>query len=278
MSYNKSAFFIFRRVFGLLSLWWVLPLVLHSDLWFSESALFLVQRHVPIFGLQIGLDLPASMLFIAFFLASLGLILNWIPRLSSFLLFVGMCSIVSVPGYAPRGVDVLFRFIALLFVLYPWPFIADAKWQWLRIAENPAHVLRVQFFILYASNTVAKILGPDWISGQAVAYVSMLRDLNFFSVYDFFTIPTVSALFTYLTIALEGLLAIFVLCKPLRFSFLIIAVSFHLTLGLLFLLNPWHEMMIACWIFIYASDRHDSSNSFLSRALSTAKQHLSRSR
>lgn len=278
MSYNKSAFFIFRRVFGLLSLWWILPFMLQSDLWFSENALFLGQRQVPLLGLPLGPDLPASALIFVFVLASFGLILNWMPRLASLLLFAGMCTIVSVPGYAPRGADVLFRLVALLFVFYPWPSGVDFRWRWLKLAENPANFLRLQFFILYASNTIAKTFGPDWTSGQAVAYVSMLRDLNFFSVSEFFTIPAVSMTFTYLTIFIEGLLAILVLCGPLRLRFLAVAVSFHFVLGFLFLLNPWHEMMIACWIFIYASDRHDFSNSFLNRSLGRAKRLLSRSR
>lgn len=243
---SGAVFVTIRTGLGLIGLLWFASLVPDLNLLFGEQSVAPVPAYgsweIGIFrwisaetwmGPTVGVGVVAS----------LGLILGRLVRVSAAVAAVGMQSItLEAPIYWNSG-DELFRIMIILFAVsailigrsseMPLFGIRSAVGgrQWSDVPQTLLRLFQIQLTVIYVTTFIAKIVGEPWRGGTAAAMALKLHELERFWVPSVFTESLVLAnLMTWGTLALEISIPFLIWTKRTRNFAVVAGIFLHLTM------------------------------------------------
>jgi len=159
------------------------------------------------------------------------------PRFQAACLFVWLISFQHRFIILFDGEDALFRLMVFFFILAPIGdfYSVDAWWARRRgtapppRAVWPLRLIQIEISLIYLSTALLKVSGTDWVSGDALYYVSRLDDLyGHFPVprFVFESMPLVRML-SWSVLLVEGLTPFMLWFRETRGTALAIAFVFH---------------------------------------------------
>ena len=185
-------------------------------------------------------------------LAAIALTVGWHTRLASVMVAVVLVAVQRRNPFVLNSGDLLLREMAILIALMPagerWSLDARGKTPEPR-APWALRLLQLQVSAVYLFSVVAKLHGDSWPNGSAVGMSLQLEDMQRIALPEAFaTSVTVSALMTYGTLVLEGLL-IFALWLPrARWVAIPSGIALHLGIDATMLIGWFSFTIIACYL------------------------------
>lgn len=267
-----------RIIFGALMLIHLAVLYPDLDLWFSEAGVLpreFSKGAVSPFTWSIFDRFPAdpSVVQIGFWLSVLhaaALLIGLLPRLNALLLFVWLVSFQTRNSLITDGEDTLMRLLCFCLIWIPSGYCWSAnrwlidRWQsWLgaRSANATARgrfaisswglrLMQIEMAAMLFSCGLVKLGGTAWIHGTALYYVSRLDDhFGRLPVPAWvFDTPWVVALITWLVLAVEVFVPVFIWFRETRLPCLLIVLAFHLANEWTMNLFLFHWLMICGWL------------------------------
>ena len=227
---------------GLVSFAWALSLLPDIMSFFSEGGVFPEQPEAQgkaVWGLLdvFSSDAAVIVLYVAFLVASVALILGAWSRLAALVVFLALLSFHRRAPLVLNSGDGLLRNLALFLALTPsgaalsldrWRKHRESFWEFPERSQWGLRLIQVQVSILYVSTVWQKARGVNWNDGTAVSYANRLEDLIRFPQPDFMTDSvTVVNLLTFGTLAVELSLGILIWDRVLRPYVIAVGVALH---------------------------------------------------
>ncbi len=184
-------------------------------------------------------DSSINALFWLFLAFAVLLTVGLLTRVSSILTFLAIASIHERNLFITHGGDTFLR-VAGFFLMFAPAGAALSVDRLLRVRagkEGPElqprspwaqRMIQFQLAILYLTSFWWKSMGPWWVNGTALSYVSQLEEMQRFPVPPWFKIPLLLKLGTWFTLVLEFSLGVLIWFKELRYPLLCIGLLFHL--------------------------------------------------
>ena len=222
-------------------------LVLAPDLvmWFSEDGVLplLASRQIvdpdtwTLFSL---LPTSTSVLWACYLVCLAQIVLLGLgiwPRIQAACLFVWLISFQHRFIILFDGEDALFRLMVFFFIFAPIGdfYSVDAWWARRRgkvpppRAVWPLRLIQIEISLIYVSTVLLKLIGHDWVSGDALYYVSRLDDL-----YGHFPVPRfvfesmlLVRMLSWSVLLVEGVTPFVLWFRETRRTALVIAFAFH---------------------------------------------------
>jgi hypothetical protein len=245
---SPSPICLYRVLFGLLAL---AKLILLRPDWLTWlgprgiTTLDTMHRLEPGTRINLFVFLPTDAAVETFFwvaaIAAVFVIIGFLTRASSVLLFLCLVSIDERALYAVHAGDALLRTTGfwLMFAPAGAAFSVDRLlriWkgkEGLAVAPRPPwaqRMIQFQVAILYLSTFWRKTMGPAWIDGTALYYVYHLQEFERFPLPSFLQDLPLIKLQTWVTLALEFALGVLIWFRELRYPILALGVLLHLSL------------------------------------------------
>jgi amino acid transporter len=164
-----------------------------------------------------------------------------LSRFSSVMVFVCLTSLHQRNLFINHGGDTFVR-VAAFFLMFAPAGAALSLDRLIRRRlgrEGPElqprrpwaqRMIQIQVALLYLVAFWWKSMGPAWVNGTALYYVSHLAEIRRFPVPGWLQQPALLKLFTWLTLALEFSLGVLIWFKELRYPLLAMGAVFHLCL------------------------------------------------
>jgi hypothetical protein len=165
-----------------------------------------------------------------FFLIT-GLLKKW-PLLSSLMVFFFTINLFMKGYLAFTGGEVLMNFILFYLIFIQAPKSKGAFGDLQNIVNNSFYwILLIQICLLYFFSSIYKLYDQDWISGNAIMYISRLNEFDSPLTSFFKDSYIMSAIGGYITLAYQLLFFILVWIKKIKIPFLIVGVILHLLIS-----------------------------------------------
>lgn len=273
---------LYRIMFGLLVLMFCLLLAPDLLTWFGKDGAVSVEAArrfhqegmVDVFFLTQQSDQDVRMLFGIFTAAAVALTLGLCTRTSAFIVFLGMSSFQHRDWLIMNSGDTFMRLAALyltfsnagkalsldrlieLWTRTPPPLgAAKSSAPWVQ------RLLQVQLAMLYCQAFLTKIVGPMWLDGSAVYYVTRLEDFQRHPLPSFLNNQTGYKLLSWYTLATEFALWTVIWVKKYRYQVLLAGIILHLGIDWTMNLPLFEYLMITPYIlFVPASDLQSLRN------------------
>jgi hypothetical protein len=256
---------VFRILYGVLLL---TTLLVHFapdfDFWYGPNgimpgdaaSLFFFRQ--PTFNVLAVLGHNANLLHVYFYsivVAGLFLTIGLGTRYSAFYCFLGLVSLHNQDPFNINGGDNFLRLVPLYLSMsqcgerlsvdrlikrrwFPG-LLKEEYWPW------AVRLVQIQIAIVYWQNSVAKLAGPQWISGTAVYYATRLQELSGLPIPYLFDNPTICAVLTWGALCIEVSLWTLIWVKECRYWVLLAGVLLHLGIDLSINL-PIFEWLFIC--------------------------------
>jgi vitamin K-dependent gamma-carboxylase-like protein len=236
---------VMRIAYAVLLLINMLVLAPDLELWFSESGVLplVASRQIvdpDTWTLFSWLPTSTSVLWACYFVCLAQIVLLGLgvwSRFQAACLFVWLISFHHRFIILFDGEDILFRLLVFFFILAPISdfYSVDAWWARRRgkvpppRAVWPLRLIQIEISLIYASTVLLKLSGTDWVSGDALYYVSRLDDL-----YGHFPAPSfvfesilLVRLLSWSVLLVEGVTPFVLWFRETRRTALVIAFAFH---------------------------------------------------
>ena len=205
-------------------------------------------------------------------------ILNVFPKISSVFIYFFTVNLFLKGYLAFTGGEVLVN-ILLFYMMFIHQsnrpnirFIDRSKSEvapvfndWQNLLNNTFYVIIIiQIFVLYFFSTFYKLLDIDWISGNALMYISQIESFSNGMMKRIFKDSYVlSAVATYTTLAYQILFPIIVWVKKVKIPFLILGVILHVSIAIGMGIFTFGCIMIITYILFIDNARiHRFKNRF----------------
>lgn len=181
-----------------------------------------------------------------------------LPRISSVMIYFFTVNLFLKGYLAFTGGEVLVNFMLFYLIFIQKTKKSEGVWREIQNVLNNTFywILLIQVCILYFFSALYKFLDPNWLSGDAIMYVSRIPAFSSDTVrYLFSESPILSLIFTYATLAYQISFSVMVWIKRVKIPFLISGVLFHL--GILFGMGifTFAILMIISYI-LFLDDKH----------------------
>ena len=188
---------------------------------------------------------PSDAWINALFWVALGsaifLMIGFLSRFNSILVFVCLTSIQQRNLYITHGGDTFLRLAGFFLIFAPAGAVLsiDRLIRLRRGKESPRIQLRspwaqrmiqLQLSLLYLVTFLQKIRGAPWLQGTALFYVYHLDELKRFPLPGWFFDPNVLRFGSWSALALEFSLGVLIWIKEFRYVLLMLGLMFHLWL------------------------------------------------
>lgn len=247
INHNLKNWFIVRTLFSLVVLINTVILYLDKDIFFCYNW----QREINNFASTIfGYFSITSCSYVPFLitiLSSLLLMFGVLPRLSSLIIFISISFFQNTNPIILDGQDILMRLFAFFLIFQPkLKKIKDDTF----INNIPKKLdfiwlFRFQIILIYISSSIQKIRSVDWLSGDALIYISQLDDL-FFSEYAYIFSSNflLSRILTYFVLLVEIALPLLLILKSTRNKGVLLGIALHLSINFFMNLFLFQYLMI----------------------------------
>ncbi len=187
-------------------------------------------------------------------------------RVSSVLVFLCIASIHERNLYINHGGDTFLRVAGFFLMFAPaGAALSLDRLIWKRIGRAEPEIkprrpwaqrmIQIELSLLYFCAFWWKSMGPTWVNGTALYYVSHLPEVHRFPVPAWLQDPVLLKLATWFTLAFEFSMGVLIWFKELRYPLLALGVFFHLCLE--YSLNvptfQW-DVLVAYVLFIDPED------------------------
>lgn len=220
-----------------------------------------------------GTETVIDCVFAVAFASALLLLVGLLPRLNAACLFVLLYSLEMRNAIIFDSQDTVIRLTAFCLIWIPsarcWSVQALLRKRLIlrpssHLAEETAgdipgwglRLLQIQIAMVFFSTALVKLTGNEWIDGTALYYVSRLDD--FFGRFPvpawLFDTPWTVALMTWIVIAVELVVPIFIWFRETRRTCLLLALLFHLANEWTMHLFLFHWIMLVGWLSFVTSD------------------------
>jgi hypothetical protein len=169
------------------------------------------------------------------------LIVGFLTRFNSILVFVCLTSIHQRNLYITHGGDTFLR-LAGFFLMFAPAGAALSVDRLIRLSRGKEslriqprspwaqRMIQLQLSLLYLVTFLLKIKGAPWLQGTALFYVYHVDELKRFPLPGWFFNPDVLKLGSWLALALEFSLGVLIWVKEFRYVLLALGLIFHLWL------------------------------------------------
>lgn len=228
---STSTLALVRIAVGLVALGWGLSLLPDFGAFFTPDGVFPEQppeQGDAVWGLLDVFDggAAAVILYVAFLVAAVALIVGFWSRVAALVVFLALISLHRRAPLVLNSGDGLVRNLAFLLALAPsgaalsvdrWRRERERFWEFPERAPWALRLIQVQVSVLYVSTVWQKVRGVHWNDGTAVSYANRLEDLERLPMPALLTDSvTVVNLLTYGTLAVELALGILIWNRVLR--------------------------------------------------------------
>lgn len=205
-------------------------------------------------------------LFWVFLGSAVLLTLGFLTRLNMVFVFLCLTSIDQRNLYILHGGDTFLR-VAGFFLIFAPAGAALSLDRLLRVRRGKEgghimprspwaqRIIQIELSLVYLMSFWWKLLGDPWVNGTALFYVVRVNELQRFPVPHWIAQPILLRLGTWLTLALEFSLGVFIWFKRLRYPLLLLGLLFHLSIE--YALNipmfQW-DILSAYVLFVDADD------------------------
>ncbi len=265
---------IFRIFFGLVIFLAVLGRFPFRDIFYGADAIvrsattarFFPGNPIFYFRWVPETDPALKYYFLGILTATVCLILGFLTRISSILVFLGLISLSNRNLFIDNAGDDLMR-INCLFLMFTHAGDAYSIDKWLRVKfrkETPElikkspwaqRMLQLQVAYLYFDTFILKLPGAGWQDGTAMYYALNYLELRRFRFPFLFYYLWQIKLMTYTVLVGEFALSILIWFRKLRYPILVIGVLLHIGINLTMQFPIFQYVMIASLInFIYPED------------------------
>jgi hypothetical protein len=155
-----------------------------------------------------------------------------LPRISSVMIYFFTVNLFLKGYLAFTGGEVLVNFMLFYLMFIHKPNRSGGFGVFQNVLNNTFYwILLIQVCILYFFSGLYKTLDPNWLSGNAMMYVSRIPEYSGDSLrFLFADNPVFSLIFTYMTLAYQLSFPVLVWIKRIKIPFLIVGVLFHLAI------------------------------------------------
>jgi hypothetical protein len=211
-------------------------------------------------------DGSANAIFWIILVAAALVTVGLLTRISSAVVFVGLASLDQRNLFITHAGDTLLRLCGFFLVFAPAGAALSADrliriWRGVETAEiRPRapwaqRMMQIQTALVYFSSFWVKSQGSYWINGTAMYYVYHLEQLQRFPLPAWLTIPALVKLTSWMTLAIEFSLGVFIWFKDLRYAILLAGLMLHLLIEYSMNIPLFEWIMISTYInFVYPED------------------------
>lgn len=277
---------VFRIAYGLLVILDVGLLRPEWLTWFGPRGLVgLDAMHALAAGWRLNLfvtlpptDASAEAIFWISLVGGILVTIGLFTRLSSVVVFVCLASIHQRNLFITNAGDGLLRVSGFLLIFAPAGAALSVDrliriWRGKETAEivpRPPwaqRLLQIQTSLVYVTSFWLKSQGSYWMDGTAMYYVYNLEQLQRFPLPHWITIPILVKLASWLTLAIECALGVFIWFKDVRYTVLLCGLLLHMLIEYSMNIPLFEWIMVSTYInFVYPED--------LSRAWSWVRKRL----
>ncbi|MDI9862964.1 HTTM domain-containing protein [Flectobacillus sp. DC10W] len=227
--------------------------------WFISYDLFSIKELPSIVGLAnflIPLGITDNMVVILitciYVIALLGITLGWHTKImvvTAWLSHFMLCNTAMTFGY---GVET-FLHVGLFYLIFaPCNFYLSldklqGRGAEVSVTPNAKFIIRIiqiHLCLVYFNAGIAKMMGDDWLQGEAVWYVIGNTNYSQFDLSFLASIPIIPKLMSWWTLVIETAFPVFIYWKPSRSLWAINIIFLHIGIGLLMGLNMFALIMI----------------------------------
>jgi len=155
------------------------------------------------------------------------------------------------------GGEVLINFL-LFYMMFIHRAEKDHRSYFFRnlLANTFFRIMLIQVCVLYFYSCLYKLFDENWLSGEAIMYISRIGHFSSSSFRWLFEDNVGLAMFfTYLTLAYQGLFPLLVWFKKIKIPFLLVGVAFHLAIAIFMGIFTFALVMIISYI-LFIDDKH----------------------
>ena len=178
-----------------------------------------------------------------------GFFNKW-PRISSIMVYFFTVNLFLKGAIVFTGGEVLVNFL-LFYMMFIHQPKKGGKFEVIQTALNNAFyvIILIQICVLYFFSCWYKLYDDNWLSGNAIMYVSRIDHFSSSSMkWLFAENETLSMIATYITLLYQGLFPILVWFKKLKTPLLAIGVILHLGIAFFMGIFTFGFIMVICYI------------------------------
>lgn len=180
-----------------------------------------------------------------------------LPRISAVMIYFFTVNLFLKGAVLFTGGEVLMNFL-LFYMMFIHKVEPNSKFYFLQNLLNNVffRIMMIQICILYFFSCFYKLYDENWLSGEAVMYVSRIAHFSsaaFASIFE--DSRGLSIFFTYLTLLYQGLFPLLVWFKKIKIPFLLVGVAFHLAILIFQGIFTFAIIMIITYI-LFLDDKH----------------------
>lgn len=254
---------IFRIVFALFLFFYFKNIFYKFDLFYVADTFYPYTQSIKTFpnillktfeGIFYSPQIKTSF-FLVNFLSIIFLMLGISSRLCSLILFISLTVLSLRNIYILNYSDFLIRYILIIFLVLPLSNRISFKNLWLKRKPQQYEIayfriLQVFVCLFYCLSVIEKLRGKSWIDGTAVYYALNSPEFSK-NLIQISKDGILSKLLTYSSLAIEGLLGIFIILGRYRAYILTLGILFHFSLELFLDIRCFQTIMIMLLIFSY---------------------------
>jgi hypothetical protein len=266
---------IFRIVYGVLMMCYLLLMTVEFDFWYTGQGLLQgtesqeVAAPLRFSPLQYVQDpITPRIVWGVAFAAALGLTLGWRTRVMSVLLYLAMLSLYHRNVSGNGGPDAV-PFILCFYMMF-CPSGAAYSLDALRAARKrgtPAEpliipwaqrLLQIQFCLIYFQSSEIKSQGQLWLNGTSLHYVLFNREFGMFHMEWLAGYPILINILSHAAILTQFSLAFWLWFRPTRRWAILAGILLHLGIRLVLNVAFFGEIMCAMYLTFLAPDEVDA--------------------
>jgi hypothetical protein len=265
---------LFRIAYGVLVLLDLMLLRPEWLTWFGPRGLLsLKTMHDTAAGWRINLfaalpptDESANAIFWIILVFAVLVTVGFLTRISSAVVFVGLASLHQRNLFITHAGDTLLRLSGFFLIFAPAGAALSVDrliriWRGVETSEiRPRapwaqRMIQIQVSLVYFSSFWVKSQGSYWMDGTAMYYVYHLEQLQRFPLPGWLTIPLLIKLTSWMTLAIEFCLGVFIWFKDLRYAILLAGLLLHLLIEYSMNIPLFEWIMVSTYVtFIYPED------------------------
>jgi hypothetical protein len=260
---------LFRIVFGVLMMAYLLAMAVEFDYWYTDHGLLQGEesrqaaevdgRLLRISPLHFVHDpITPRILYAVAFAAALGVTLGWRTRFMSVVLWLAMLSFYHRNPSSNGGPDSVPVILSFYMMLCPSgaAHSLDARREEKRrgtpaeplIVPWALRLLQMQFCLIYFQSSITKCQGQPWMDGTSVHYVLFNREFRWFDLEWLASYPMFINFLTHGTILIEFSLAFWLWFRPTRRWAIIGGILLHTGIRPVLNIPGFGEIMCATYL------------------------------
>ncbi len=256
---------IFRIVFGVLMIIYLLVMTVEFDFWYTDQGLLQGAESLEAAGPfrisplhYVHDSYTPKALWVVTFAAAVGMTLGWRTRLMSFLFWVGLLSFYHRNPSSNGGPDVTPVLFSFYMMLCPSgaAYSLDARRETRRrgteadpiIVPWSLRLLQMQLCLIYFHSCIIKCQGPTWLNGTATHYVLFNYEFNWFNFQWLGGYPLLVNFMTHSALMIEFALAFWLWFKPTRRWAIIGGLLLHAGIRPILNITGFGELMCATYL------------------------------